>query len=118
MELNGRMWGSLALARRQGLEYPAWAVAEAMGAALPELEDAAPPDPGEMRHLGRELLHLLFVVKGPRSSFHRESWPSLRVSLRQVLRPSKGRNFYNHDPAFPRFYLRDAWQTVKGKVRR
>ena len=26
MELNGRPWGSLALARRQGLEYPAWNV--------------------------------------------------------------------------------------------
>ena len=26
MELNGRPWGSMALARRSGLEYPAWAL--------------------------------------------------------------------------------------------
>lgn len=24
VELNGRSWGSMALSRRQGLEYPAW----------------------------------------------------------------------------------------------
>ena len=37
MELNGRAWGSLALSRRLGFEYPAWAVARALD------PDAAPP---------------------------------------------------------------------------
>ena len=30
MELNGRAWGSLALARRRGFEYPAWTVRAAL----------------------------------------------------------------------------------------
>ncbi len=33
MELNGRPWGSMALARRLGYEYPAWAAARASGPA-------------------------------------------------------------------------------------
>ncbi len=40
MELNGRTWGSMALARRRGLDYPAWAVQAALD---PEFE---PPYPG------------------------------------------------------------------------
>lgn len=41
VELNGRPWGSMALSRRQGYEYPAWHVKLAMdrqsrvGATLP-----------------------------------------------------------------------------------
>ena len=42
MELNGRTWGSLALARRLGLEYPAWAALEALElghpSAVPEFD--------------------------------------------------------------------------------
>ena len=30
VELNGRPWGSMALARRQGLEYPAWSASMAL----------------------------------------------------------------------------------------
>jgi len=45
MELNGRAWGSMALARRMGLEYPAWAVAAVKGdlAGLPTRMQAATP---------------------------------------------------------------------------
>ena len=35
MELNGRPWGSLALARRVGYEYPAWAAARTLDHAAP-----------------------------------------------------------------------------------
>ena len=43
VELNGRAWGSMALARAVGLEYPAWAVAQAFGERLgePSLRAAA-----------------------------------------------------------------------------
>src|SRR4029077_8740219 len=66
MELNGRPWGSLALARRRGYEYPAWAATRALDAQAP-----LPPEPAYTddevlcRHLGRELVHLLFVLRGP-----------------------------------------------------
>ena len=58
MELNGRPWGSMALARRAGLEYPAWAVARRLDPAYrpPALPPAAPRT---ARHLGRELVHQL-----------------------------------------------------------
>ena len=44
MELNGRTWGSLALARRLGLEYPAWAALDALGIAAPPSGDVRIPN--------------------------------------------------------------------------
>src|SRR5690606_20720695 len=98
MELNGRMWGSLALARRQGLEYPAWAVEAALDGGKIPAAGAEAADPGVMRELGRDLLHLAFVLRGPKSDFHRAGWPSIWQSAGGVLRPAPGRQFYNHDP--------------------
>ncbi|MBM1222509.1 hypothetical protein JQU17_20055 [Ponticoccus sp. SC2-23] len=119
MELNGRMWGSLALARRQGYEYPAWAVALA---ADTEFQPPVSPSPGPealiMRHLGRDLLHLLFVLKGPRTALHRRHWPSFWTSLVAVLRPAPARRFYNYDPAAPGFFLWDALSTIWTFIRR
>lgn len=117
MELNGRMWGSLALARGQGLEYPAWAVAQARD------PDFVPPAVGEAaeplvaRHLGRDLLHLLFVARGPKSPLYRADWPRLLPSMARVLRPVRGRR-YNSDPDFPGFAWRDAAHTVAAALRR
>ena len=39
MELNGRAWGSMALARRRGFEYPAWTVQAALE---PDFEPTPP----------------------------------------------------------------------------
>lgn len=110
MELNGRLWGSMALARRNGFEYPAWAAEAAFDPAFRPVRGAERLD--EARHLGREILHLLFLARGPRTAFHRAGWPSWRASLAGVLRPHAARGFYNHDPDLPRFFLRDAWETV------
>src|SRR5437764_15014473 len=67
MELNGRPWGSLALARRRGLEYPAWAVAAALDPAFqPPVPDALPEI--VCRHLGLEPVHLAFGARGPQSA--------------------------------------------------
>ncbi len=118
MELNGRMWGSLALARRQGLEYPAWAVAQALDSSFePEVSDHA-LDPGVVRNLGRDLLHLAFVLRGPKSDFHRKGWPSFWRSAGGVLTPAPRRQFYNHDPAHPGFFWREALWTVKRGLKR
>ena len=110
MELNGRMWGSLALARAQGFEYPAWAVDQVLD---PKFEPTAVTPRTESltaRHLGRDLLHLAFVARGPKSEFHRQGWPRLLSSLADVLRPAN--RTYNTDPAFPNFAWRDALHTV------
>lgn len=117
MELNGRLWGSTALARRMGFEYPAWAVTLALD------PDFRPPTPAaaapvEVRHLGRELLHLLFVARGPKSAFHRAGWPKLLPTLPRVLAPSRLGRFYNYDPTFPTFFLKEAALTVANAIRR
>ncbi len=116
MEINGRLWGSLALARRGGLEYPAWAVAGALDPAF-RPPDPPPPEGLEVRHLGREVLHVLHVLRGPKSGFHRQGWPRLGPTLAAVLRPGPARCFYNHDASAPRFWLREAAATVRGAFR-
>ncbi len=119
MELNGRMWGSLALARRHGFEYPAWAVQAAQeGEGFAPHPLPRPPVTGPVRHLGRDLLHLLFVLRGPKSAFHRAGWPSFRQSLAGVLKPAPARQFYNRDPAHRGYLLADTLWTVKKALRR
>lgn len=113
MELNGRPWGSLALSRRLGFEYPAWAAARALdpGAALPE-----PPPFKEMlcRNLGREIVHLSFVLRGPRSPA--QSWPGRWATVRALARHPRGSTWYNLGPGLGRVFLYDAWRTVADQI--
>jgi hypothetical protein len=109
MELNGRPWGSLALARRLGFEYPAWAVARLLddGAVLPEepvFEDLL------CRNLGRELVHLLFVLRGPQSTVG--AWPGRAETLRALLSRGNRTAWYNLQPGMRRLFLDDAWRTL------
>jgi carbamoylphosphate synthase large subunit len=93
IELNGRAWGSMALARAGGLEYPAWAARLALGEGLGELP-ASPPVAGRRaRHLGRELKHALIVMRGPRSAA--VPWPSRTRTLRDVFSFRRGDRLYN-----------------------
>src|SRR5260370_10628246 len=68
VELNGRTWGSMALCRRQGLEYPAWHVNLAMDEASQAGIGASSQAGLLCRHAGREIMHLLFVLRGARSN--------------------------------------------------
>ena len=65
------------------------------------------------RHLGRDLLHLAFTARGPKSDFHRKGWPRLMTSLPAVLRPGRGAGFYNFDTAPQRYILHDALWTMR-----
>lgn len=114
MELNGRPWGSMALARHQGLEYPAWALAQLRN---PDFE---PPDrrqaEGQLcRHLGRELVHLLMVLRGPESAALTE-WPSRWQTVREVLRFRRDDCWYNSRPGDRRLFLEDAVGTVFDRI--
>jgi hypothetical protein len=109
MELNGRPWGSLALARRLRYEYPAWAIARLLDdQAL--LSEAPAFVEQECRHLGRELVHLLFVLRGPGSYAGR--WPGRRETVRAFLRGARSTSWYNLAPGMRGVFLDDIWRTV------
>lgn len=116
MELNGRPWGSMALARRCGLEYPAWALAQLLdpGFRVP----ATPPEEGRRcRHLGRELVHLLMVLRGPQSEAV-EHWPSRWSTAREVLRVRRADDWYNWRPGAPGLFVEDTVRTVLDQLPR
>jgi hypothetical protein len=110
--LNGRPWGSMALARRQGLEYPAWHV----GLALDERSTeggTSTSSPGLVcRHLGRELMHLLFVLRGPKSKAL-GAWPSFWRSLLAVATLRLRDGVYNWRRSDPGVFVADLCYTLQ-----
>ena len=94
MELNGRPWGSLALARRQGFEYPIWNARLAMDPNWKMAEKLQIQPNLVCRNAGRELLHLLFVLRGPKSKAL-TYWPPFWKALVDVARISPRDSFYN-----------------------
>jgi len=115
IELNGRPWGSMALARQQRLEYPAW---QARLAIDPQsnVATAAVSTPGLVcRHVGREFMHLLFVAKGPKSKAL-TNWPSLWGTMREVLRIRRRDSFYNLRRDDLKVFFADCYYTVHDNV--
>ena len=111
IEFNGRPWGSMALARRIGLEYPAWAVEAALNSDLsPEI----PPIKGNLpvcRHLAREILYLLFVARGSQSKALR-TWPSTWSALSAVCRIGPNDRWYNWRRNDPKVFISDCFQSL------
>ena len=116
MEVNGRTWGSMALARRRGLPYPAWA---ARAATEPGWRPPAAPEAPHLlcRHAGRELVHLAAVLRGARGA-DRGRWPSRGATLAAMLKPRRGTRWYNVRRGEGRVFLRDTWQTVAAQLGR
>lgn len=112
MEFNGRFWGSLALARRCGLDIPRLALDLVHGGSI-----HIPPqtEPGFARHLGRDFIHLLLVLRGRTGRSPADRWPRFSA-LRQVIAPNRLHSFYNYDPAQPFFFLKDAAVTVSNAI--
>jgi hypothetical protein len=111
VELNGRPWGSMALARRQGLEYPAWHVSLALDERADVGRTTASVPGVVCRNLGRELMHLLFVLRGPKSKAIGH-WPSFWSSLLAVtaIRPRDG--IYNWRRSDPGVFVADVCYTL------
>jgi predicted ATP-grasp superfamily ATP-dependent carboligase len=111
VELNGRPWGSMALARRQGLEYPAWHLSLAVDEKSAAGRTTTSMPGLVCRHLGRELLHPLFVLRGPRSKALGH-WPSFWKSMLAVMaiRPRDG--IYNWRPSDPSVFVADFCYTL------
>lgn len=112
MELNGRAWGSMALARRRGLEYPAWAVQASLRQPLSPTIPVDPP-PIVARHLGREIAHLAFVARGPQSTAV-ESWPTVGSTLLSLLRIGPRDRLYNWSRREPIVLVSDTINTLLG----
>lgn len=115
MELNGRPWGSMALARRQGLEYPAWSVRLAIDAQLSFATDHSGTPGLVCRHLGRELLYPLFVLRGPKSKAL-SNWPSVLKAIRDIIRVRRGDVFYNWRKDDPKVFVSDCYYTIRDQV--
>ena len=114
MELNGRPWGSMALARRQGLEYPFWALRQASGELV---AGAHVPDRADFvcRNLGRELIHLLIVLLKRRPPAMPQ-WPSRWSTIRDVLRVRRSDRWYNLRRGERIVFFADAWYTVRHEL--
>ena len=116
MEVNGRPWGSMALAVRRGFDYPVWAVRQALDPSfVPEAPDPEPPHI-LCRHLGRELIHLAAVLRGPVAG-HPGPWPGRAATL-AALRPSRADRWYNLRPGERRVFWRDTWSTLAAQAAR
>ena len=116
MELNGRAWGSMALARRRDFEYPAWTVK----ATLDTDFEPTPPPPGPdivCRNLGLELVHVLFVVRGPQSAAQ-TGWPGRAKTLRDVLSLRRTDRWYNWCRSQPHVLAADTMGTLHGQLLR
>lgn len=111
MELNGRPWGSMALARRQGLEYPAWAAELAVGQVQPP--DLKPASGVVCRNLGREIMHGLHLLKGNKGNA--PNWPRMFDRI-QLLGWSPRHRWYNASRGQPSFMFREAARTVLARV--
>jgi len=116
MEINGRTWGSMALARARHLEYPAWAVQQALD---PDFRPPAVPEAPHLlsRHLGREMVHLLAVMRGARGA-DAGRWPSRGATLAAMLKPAGRTRWYNARRGESAVLAKDTWQTVAGQLRR
>jgi hypothetical protein len=113
MEFNGRFWGSLALARRCGLDMPRIALDLARGKDI-----VVPPhvDHTFARHLGRDFIHLLFVLLGRNPALRPYTWSERLSTVRTIISPNRLRSFYNYDPSQPLFFVKDAVITVLNAI--
>lgn len=113
MELNGRSWGSMALAIRLGLHYPAWTALQTIDPTF------TPPDPPPWnsivcRHLGREIIHVLSVLKGKRTFSLIPNYSRMRT-LVEVCRYRRNERWYNWRSGNSLLFWEDTFKTVMGK---
>jgi hypothetical protein len=115
VEFNGRPWGSMALARRLGLEYPAWAAAVALNPRTPPVAGSGLRPQGDCRNLGREVMHLMFVLRGPKSKALTK-WPGFWRSLREMLKISRRTSLYNWRRGDLGVFFSDFWNTIRDNL--
>jgi hypothetical protein len=114
MELNGRSWGSMALAVRLGLHYPAWTVMQTLDPDF--VPPATPPWRSIVcRHLGREIIHVLAVLKGKKTYKLLPNYSRMRT-LVEVCRFNRNDEWYNWHAGHSLLFWEDTIKAVMGKV--
>jgi predicted ATP-grasp superfamily ATP-dependent carboligase len=116
MELNGRAWGSMPLARRRGFEYPAWTVRAALDPSFTPSPPSRPPDI-RCRNVALEIMHLAFVARGPQSSASTQ-WPKLSKAVRDVCTFRRGDRLYNWNRSQPGVFIADMMETLRAYLRK
>jgi predicted ATP-grasp superfamily ATP-dependent carboligase len=115
IEFNGRCWGSMALARRAGLEYPAWAVQLVLTPDAEVKTTRLGNGSTVCRHLGREMLYLAFVLRGSKSKALTE-WPSFWSALTQVARIGRNDHWYNWRKDDKKVFISDVYGTIRDQL--
>ena len=105
----------MALSRRQSLEYPAWTVKLALKPQFVPDNNLDRTEEVVCRNLGRELMHVLFVLRGPQSRAIRK-WPSLWGTLIEVIRTNRKSSFYNWRRDDWCVFVSDCWYTIREHV--
>lgn len=115
MELNGRSWGSMALALRAGLDYPAWAARTSLD---PAFRPTVPETQQQIvcRHLGREIVHFLFAIRGSKTSASKD-WPRPLPTLAKLLTVRRRDRWYNWRRDDWRVFFADTLETVVNQVK-
>jgi len=107
MELNGRAWGSMALACLRGYAYPSWAVRQAMRQEFVPSEPEAAPHL-TARHLGREVVHLGAVLTHGGA-------PRLKT-VRNVVALRRSDRWYNWRRGELGVFAADSLATIRGQL--
>jgi predicted ATP-grasp superfamily ATP-dependent carboligase len=114
MELNGRSWGSMALALRMGFEYPVWTVMQTLDPSFSP-PTTSPREPIVCRHLGREILHVLMALKGRKPAKPTPRYFRLQT-LSEVFRLGRKDHWYNWRRGNTLLFLEDTAETILEKV--
>lgn len=115
MEFNGRSWGSMALAIRMGLHYPAWTVMQTLDPSFSVPDDTPPWRPITCRHLGRDIIHLLAVLKGKKEYSLIHNFSKMRT-IKEVFRFSRNEKFYNWHSGYSHLFWENTIKTVTDTV--
>lgn len=115
VEINGRPWGSMSLARRQKLEYPAWHMRLAMDSTTNAGLNATSSPGVVCRNVGREFMHMLFVLKGSKSKAI-TNWPPFLKTVGNVLHIRRGDTFYNWRREDARVFMADCYYTIHSNI--
>ena len=67
------------------------------------------------RNLGRELMYLLFVIRGPRSAAMVD-WPSFWTAVRTILRTNRNERYYNWRSDDKRVFFADCFYTLRNNL--